>query len=313
MSKYRLGVDLGGTNIKGGIIDDKGKILFTKSVDTHSAKGADYVLKRIGDHIENIIECNGLSKGDFDGVGIGSPGIVDSKKGVVTYSNNLCWNDVPVVDTLQKRLGMRVKIDNDANVAALGEVRYGSGAGLDNALLITLGTGVGGGVIIDGKIYSGNCGAGAELGHMIILADGRLCTCGQRGCIEAYASATALIARTREELGNNKSSKMWESLTDIGQVNAKLAWDYCDKDQTANTVVKEYVHYLTVGLINYANIFRPQAILIGGGISYQGQNLLKRIDSEFVNGMFGGLNGPKVELRIASLKNDAGFIGAACL
>ncbi|MCL2598627.1 MAG: ROK family protein [Firmicutes bacterium] len=318
MPKVRLGIDLGGTRIKGGLVDEADKVLHTSSIETMAHKGAACVVERIAMHIETLLETNHLTKADILSVGIGSPGIIDSGRGVVVYSNNLAWKDVAVVEMLKKRIGMEVKIDNDANAAALGEVKFGSGKGLDSVVLVTLGTGVGSGIIIDGKIFSGTHGAGAELGHMIVAADGNLCTCGQRGCLEAYASATALIAQTKDALRKSPKSKLSMLVADWqakGQEidYCKMIFENCDKEDLAKQVMESYAHSLVVGLVNIANIFRPQAILIGGGISAQGENLRKRINQEFEKGVFGGAIGPRVELRIATLKNDAGFMGAACL
>jgi len=313
MFEYRLGIDLGGTAIKGGIIDIDGNIVHSSTVDAHANKGSEYVMDKIAEHVQNIITASNLKKNDFESIGFCSPGIVDDKNGVVVFAGNLGWKNVEVQKGLQDRLGMIVKIGNDANVAALGEVLHGSGKGLDSAILITLGTGVGSGIILDGKIYSGNGGAGAELGHMIIVADGNHCTCGQNGCFEAYSSASALKNKLKTALQQNPQSAMWSVIQNIDNVSPKLAFDFFEKDKLAHDIIKDYAHYLAIGLINIANIFRPQAIMIGGGLSYQGQGLIKHIQDDFLNGVFGGAKSQRVDLKIATLKNDAGFIGAACL
>ena len=313
MAEYRLGIDLGGTSIKGGIIDKDGNVLYAKSTDTEAKKGAEYVMDKIAEHTQSIIASAGRTKTDFENIGFGSPGIVDDEKGIVVFAGNLGWQNIAIKKGLQDRLGIAVKIGNDANVAALGEIKYGAGAGLKSAILITLGTGVGGGIILDGQIYSGNGGAGAELGHMIIVADGNQCTCGQKGCFEAYSSAIALKNKIKQALQQNPHSQMWSSIQDIHNVHSSLAFDFYQTDTVAQNIVREYAHYLAIGLINFANIFRPQAIMLGGGISYLGTSLIKLIQDEFDNGIFGGASSQKVELRIASLQNNAGFIGAACL
>jgi glucokinase len=239
--------------------------------------------------------------------------MIDSKEGNVVYSNNLAWENFNIANALSGLLGgLPVKVANDANVAALGEVKFGAAKDYENAILITLGTGVGGGVILDGRIVEGNRGAGAELGHMVIMRGGELCTCGRRGCIEAYCSATALIRDTKRAMEAHPDSKMWE-IGSIDQVNGKVPFDYAESDVYAREVVENYIDALACGLTNYANQYRPEVILLGGGVCAQGDNLIvplqKKVDAE----LFAGDKGPQVPIIIAKLENNAGLLGAAAL
>jgi len=204
-------------------------------------------------------------------------------------------------------------ISNDANVAALGECKFGAGKKYNSLVMITLGTGVGGGIVIDGKIFEGNKGAGAEVGHMVIKIGGEPCNCGRNGCFEVYSSANALKRDILRALETHKDSKMWEGVKDKDKVGGKLAFDYRHTDPIAKKVVDNYIDYLADGLTNVATIFRPDAIVIGGGVSAQGENLLKDLRVILNNRIFGQELGPKVELVTARLGNDAGFLGAAAL
>ena len=311
--KYYVGIDLGGTFIKGGIVDDRGEIILCDKVPTESEKGDMGVANNIAGLAKSLLERAGLGLSDVEGVGIGCPGMIDSKEGNVVYSNNLAWENFNIANALSGLLGgLPVKVANDANVAALGEVKFGAAKDYENAILITLGTGVGGGVILDGRIVEGNRGAGAELGHMVIMRGGELCTCGRRGCIEAYCSATALIRDTKRAMEAHPDSKMWE-IGGLDQVNGKVPFDYAECDVYAREVVENYIDALACGLTNYANQYRPEVILLGGGVCAQGDNLIvplqKKVDAE----LFAGDKGPQVPIIIAKLENNAGLLGAAAL
>ena len=253
-----------------------------------------------------------MAKENVLGVGMGSPGMIDSKKGVVVFSGNLHWSHFPLAEETQKLLNLPVKVANDANVAALGETKFGCGKNYQNTILITLGTGVGGGVVIDGKLFEGYQSAGAELGHSVIVAGGEQCTCGRKGCLEAYASATALIRDTKRAMENNKNSKMW-AIGSTEQVTGKTAFDYYDNDESAKAVVDNYIEKLGVGLTNLANEFRPEAIILGGGVCAQGDNLVKPLQAFLDKEIFAGEKGPQVKILTATLGNAAGILGAAAL
>lgn len=310
-----IGVDLGGTYIKGGIFDGEG-VLVKDEIKTGKEMGASHVIDNIASLINSLLKKSGLTLDDITAIGAGIPGMIDTENGVVLYNNNLGWVKVDFRRELWQRLGkpLPVYISNDANVAALGEAKFGSAKQFSDIILITLGTGVGSGVIIGGKIFEGNKGAGAELGHMSIKVGGELCTCGRRGCFESYSSATALIRMTRSAMEKDKNSQMWTVCGgNVDNASGKTAFDCYYTDKSAKKVVDEYIKYLSEGLCNLANIFRPQAIILGGGISKQGQMLIDLIEKRFEKGLYGTVLGPKVELRLAELRNDAGFLGACAL
>lgn len=311
-TQYYIGIDLGGTFIKGGIVDENGKIIADDKIPTESEKGGGRVAANIASLVEKLLETTGVAKENVLGVGMGSPGMIDSKKGVVVFSGNLHWSHFPLAEETQKLLNLPVKVANDANVAALGETKFGCGKNYQNTILITLGTGVGGGVVIDGKLFEGYQSAGAELGHSVIVAGGEQCTCGRKGCLEAYASATALIRDTKRAMENNKNSKMW-AIGSTEQVTGKTAFDYYDNDERAKAVVDNYIEKLGVGLTNLANEFRPEAIILGGGVCAQGDNLVKPLQAFLDKEIFAGEKGPQVKILTATLGNSAGILGAAAL
>ncbi|MGN0819365.1 MAG: ROK family protein [Christensenellaceae bacterium] len=304
-----IGVDIGGTNVKIGLVDKSGKVFEKSMIKT---KRDSTGVKVFCDVKEEI--CRLINGKDFNllGIGMGIPGLIDDKRGAVICSGNLDWLNVDAVSYLKSQFSVPVKIANDANVAALGEAKFGTGKNYSDIVLLTLGTGVGSGIIIDGKIFSGNCSAGAEIGHMIIHPHGNSCTCGGQGCLEAYASATALKKATALAMENHKDSAMW-SIGGVEHVSGKTAFEYYDKDIYAKQVVDEYIDDLSVGVINVANIFRPQAIILGGGISLEGEKLLKPLNEQLNKHIFAKDLGPRVDLLLATLKNDAGFLGAAAL
>lgn len=310
--KYYLGIDLGGTFIKGGIADQDGKIIVKDKTPTQSDLGANRVAENIANLCISLLKQANLTKEDVVGVGMGSPGMIDSERGEVVFSNNLNWEHFKICDEVQKLTGLKVKIANDANVAALGETKFGCGKNYKNTVLITLGTGVGGGIVIDGKLFEGNRSAGAEMGHCVIVAGGEQCTCGRKGCFEAYASATALIRDTKRAMQNNPNSLMWE-IGSLDKVDGKTAFDYADKDADAKAVVDNYIEKLGVGLTNIANEFRPEVIMLGGGVCAQGDSLIIPLQAFVDKEIYAGNKGPKVKLLVATLGNDAGLLGACAL
>ncbi len=310
--KYYVGIDLGGTFIKGGIVDDLGNILVSDKTPTQSEKGGEQVAKNIANLAASLLKNAHLTKEDVVGIGMGCPGMIDSATGVVIFSNNLGWKDFDVAKTVSDLSGLPVKIANDANVAALGEVKFGAAKNYQDAIMITLGTGVGGGIVVGGKLVEGNKSAGAELGHSVIVFNGEPCTCGRKGCLEAYASATALIRDTKRAMTANPESKMWE-IGSLDTVTGKTAFDYYDTDEAAKAVVDGYVQHLACGLTNFANIFRPHAIILGGGVCAQGDSLLKPLQALLDKEIFAGDKGPAVPVIVAELGNSAGLLGAAAL
>lgn len=311
--KLYVGIDLGGTFIKGGIVDDLGRILTSDKVPTGAEGGADGVAKNISALVKKLLCALNLSESDVLGIGMGVPGMINSREGIVTYSNNLAWENFSIADRVSSLTSLPVKIANDANVAALGEVKFGGGRDFENVIMITLGTGVGGGIVLGGRLYEGNEGAGAELGHSCICYGGEPCTCGRRGCLEAYASATALIRETKRAMEKNPKSLMWQSVGSPGEVDGATAFKNKDRDDSAREVVERYIEMLGTGLSNIATVFRPEAILIGGGVSAEGDALILPLQKYVDENLFGGKRGPRVIVRQAELGNRAGLMGAAAL
>ena len=312
-NKYYIGIDLGGTFIKGGIVNENGAILVSDKTPTEVEKGDKGVASNIARLAKELLSKQGIDLSEVEGLGIGSPGMIDSSEGNVVYSNNLGWENFRICDELSRLLGgIKVKIGNDANVAALGEVKFGAARNYNSAIMITLGTGVGGGIVIDGKLVEGNKGAGAELGHIVIVKGGEQCSCGRRGCFEAYSSATALIRDTKRAMEAHPDSKMWEIGT-TSAVDGKTVFDYAPTDTYAKEVLDSYIEHLACGLVNYANIFRPEVILLGGGVCAQGDNLIKPLQKIFDQEIYAGDKGPRVPILVAELENRAGLLGAAAL
>ncbi len=311
---YCLGIDLGGTNIAAGIVDtETGKILRKGSTPTLSGRDPDEVVKDMAELCKKLVADEGLKLSDMGYVGIGTPGSINVEEGVVVYSNNLVMNDYPMRDKLKSFLDVeKIYIYNDADVAALGEAKYGAARGAKYAIMITLGTGVGGGMIVNGKLIDG-----VELGHMVIEMHGLECTCGRRGCWESYSSATGLINMTKRALmgKTKKDTIMVETVEKAGKISGRTAFDAMRKgDALGKAVVAEYIRYLSEGIINMLNVFRPHVIVIGGGISNEGQFLLDLLNDAVENGnVYKRADGVEPEIKIAELGNDAGIVGAAML
>lgn len=311
---YFIGVDLGGTSIKAAVVSEEGKILIKDSVPTYAERSSGEILKDMAMLIKDLIAEAGLKEEQITSIGVGSPGTPDVENGVLLYANNFAdFNNAPIRSELQKYFDMPVYLENDANVAALGESLVGAGQGYKNCVAITLGTGVGSGIIINGKIYGGSFHGGAEFGHMVIEAGGEPCTCGRKGCWEAYSSATAIIRDGRVAAARNPKSLINEYVDgDLSEVNAKVVFDaYHAGDESAIAVVKRYIRYLAVGVVNTINTLEPEVLVIGGGVSAQRDNLLNPLKEEVNSETYGGES--KTILKIAELGNDAGVIGAALL
>lgn len=310
-----IGVDLGGTNIVVGVVNEEYEILAKAKRKTNADRPADEILKDIADLCREAVETAGLTMADVESVGVGCPGTCNTKTGIVEYANNLHFNNVPVVARMHELLGLPVYINNDANAAALGEALAGAAKGSNSCVCITLGTGVGGGVIIDGKIYEGCNYAGAELGHTVIQMNGEPCTCGRRGCWEAYASATALVRQTKEAMETHPRSYMWKMVDgDLSRVNGLTAFDGMRAgDTVAAAVVDEYIEYVACGVVDMINIFQPDIACIGGGISHEGETLLVPLREKVTLERYSKFCERQTEIVAAVLGNDAGVIGAACL
>lgn len=311
----RLGIDLGGTNIVAGVVDEDYKIIATNKVKTNLPRPSEEIVDDIAKVSIEAAKAAGVNIKDIAAVGIGTPGSINPKTGIVTYSNNLGFYDLPLGDMLRERLGVDLFLENDANAAAYGEYIAGAGRGTKNFIAVTLGTGVGGGIIIDGKLYSGSNYAGGELGHTVIQMNGEACTCGRLGCYEAYASATALIRQTKQAMIRFPESAMWQ-LCDgrLDNASGKTSFNAMrNGDEAGKAVVYNYIGYVAVGLANIINTFQPDVICIGGGISKEGETLIAPI-REIINGENYARSIPaKTVIKAADLGNDAGIIGAAFL
>ena len=273
---YYIGIDLGGTFVKAGVVDENYQIVAKAMVDSADAAGnPELVADRMAQCANEALAKAGLTMDDVSSVGVGTPGSVDPATGTIVYANNLQFRNTPLRKYMEERIGKKIYVENDANVAAYGEALAGGAKGYGDVIVVTLGTGVGGGIIIDGKIYGGFNHFGAELGHDVIVYNGRQCTCGRKGCLEAYASATGLINMTKEAMEAHKDSKLWEVAKTLDEVNGKTAFDAMRLgDPVGKAVVDEYIGYLGCGLSNFVNVFQPEVLLIGGGICKEGETLL---------------------------------------
>ena len=316
---YRIGIDLGGTNIAAGLVNEQFEIVEKDSLPTLPERPGEEIVADIAALCKKLCEAAGITQQQVCSIGIASPGIVDDESGHVIYANNLRFRNFPIIPLLRELVEVReIHIENDANAAAWGEAIAGAAKGSKSSVMITLGTGVGGGIIADGKVFKGFNSAAGELGHIVIAVDGRPCTCGRRGCWEAYSSATGLIRTTEEKLAECKAigreTKMTELVAQKGKVTGRTAFDGKRLgDAAACEVVDEYIKYLASGLASMINIFQPEVLSIGGGISNEGQYLLDLVVPEVRRQQYGTGLVPQTDIRIAKLRNDAGIIGAAAL
>ena len=312
---YSIGVDIGGMSMKCGLVNEKGQVLATETVPTKCGDPYEKTINDLIYGIKNLMNKNNLYPDDVNGIGIGVPGAVNVRKGTVDSSANLKWEGVPLRELVEKGTGIQVRLTNDANAAALGEARFGFKWKYPNVVMLTLGTGVGGGLIVDGKLYEGNEGKGAELGHITLVMNGEQCGCGRRGCAEAYASATALMKQTKETMQLHKDSMLWDLCEgDINKVNGKIPFDAAKAgDKAAKEVINNYVKYLGETILNYNNIFRPNAFILSGGIAKQGDYLIEKLKAYCALYDWGYKNTPVPELLIATLGYESGIIGAASL
>ncbi len=312
---YYMGIDLGGTNIKAGVVDDAFRIIGRAKAKTGIPRPAEEVMDAMAECAKAAAADAGVPWEQIQQVGIGVPGTANEETGVVEYANNLLFENVPMREYLQKRLHKEIDITNDANAAALGEVLAGAARGASNAVAVTLGTGVGGGIIIDGRLFTGFHYGGAELGHMGIVLGGRKCTCGRRGCLEAYASATGLIRSTKEAMEAFPDSLMWELARENGgNVSGRTAFLAAGRgDAAAQAVVNDYIQHLGYGLASIINILAPEILVIGGGVSNEGENLLRPLVECVRPQLYIRTPEKQTRIALATLGNDAGLIGAAFL
>lgn len=310
----RVGIDLGGTNIVAGVVDDHYTILATAKRKTNLPRPADDIISDMAAVAKEAVEKANMTMQEVRYIGVGCPGTCNQETGIVEYSNNLRFDKVPLKEKLEELTGKPVCVENDANAAALGEALAGAGKGAKSCVCITLGTGVGSGVVLDGKVYDGFNFAAAEIGHTVIVVDGEPCTCGRHGCWEAYASATALVRQTKAAMQKHPDSQMHNVAREQGRVNGRTAFDAMRRgDAAAKQVVDTYIRYIACGLANVVNIFQPEVLCIGGGICNEGDTLLIPLKEMLEQERYSKYSERQTRLCVATLANDAGIIGAAFL
>ena len=313
---YRIGVDLGGTNIAVGVINENYEIIARAGAKTNIPRPAEEIFADIVKCSKEAVAKAGVEMSEVASIGIGTPGSCDKKNGVILYANNLYFDNVPAAELVNRELpGIPVYIENDANCAALGEALAGSGKGKKSFIAVTLGTGVGSGIVLDGQVLTGCNDAGGELGHMTIKFDGEPCNCGRVGCWERYASATALVNQTKAAMLAHKDSVMWQLTSgDIENAGGRTAFDAMRiGDKWGKEVVDTYIRYISVGTTNIVNTFQPEMICFGGGICNEGETLLAPIREHVARERYSKKQEVQTEICRATLGNDAGIIGAACL
>ena len=312
---YSIGIDLGGTAIKAGVVDELGNIVIKDKVPTKSERGYEAVIADMADLCKRLHGEANIFEKNFSMIGVGCPGTPDKTNGILIYNNNLGMRNVNIRKELQKYFNLPVYIDNDANVAALAESVCGASKNTSCSVTITLGTGVGSGVVIDNRVYSGFNFAAAELGHHTLVMDGEACTCGRNGCYEAYASATALISQTKRAALLNKDSLIWKACNNnLDNISARTPFEAERMgDKVAKDVCDTYIKYVGEGLVNIINIFQPQVIAIGGGVCNEGERLLNPLKEYIEKYKYTREETPASTLVIAQMGNDAGIVGAAML
>lgn len=317
---YYIGVDLGGTNIAVGIVDENYNLIIKDKTPTLKERGADELVRDMARLATSLVERAGLTFEDIAAIGVAAPGAVDNAAGEVKCCNNVKMFHYPIADKLRELLPIkRVCLANDADAAAWAEAKAGAGKGCDDLIMVTLGTGVGGGIVMNGKIYTGYNNMGGEIGHMTLSYNGRPCTCGRKGCFEAYCSATALIAMTSEKIeecaATGRTTIMTEMVAQKGKVSGRTAFNAMRQgDEAAREVVDAYISYLAAGITSLINIFQPRVLCIGGGVCGEGEALLAPLRGIVDREQYGtNAHDDKTELKIAELGNDAGIIGAALI
>ena len=312
---YRIGVDLGGTNIATGVVNEKNEIIGRGKVKTRAPRPAEAIFDSIKEAVDMAVVNTGISYSEVTSIGVGTPGSVNQDTGAIEFSNNLQFRNVPAKKMLEELLKKPVYLENDANAAALGEAVAGCGNGVPSFIAITLGTGVGSGIVLDGKVYRGSNFCGGEMGHTVINVDGIPCNCGRKGCWEKYASATALVSQAVEAMQGNKGSLLWQTCDgDLNKVDGRSIFEAYDMgDAVAKAVVEKYLYYVSVGLSNVINALQPNIVCIGGGISGQGEKILQPIRDMVKAERYSVYADKQTAIVPAELGNDAGIIGAALL
>jgi glucokinase len=313
MREVFVGVDLGGTNIKLGCFDGELNLLSKRTIPSRVELGPESIIERIGQNIEKMLSESGLSTKDICAFGIGSPGVMDIEAGVVMAAGNMRFENVPLRQMLSDYLGKPGVLENDANVTCWGEHVLGAGKGVDEMILITLGTGIGSGIIKNGKLVHGFNNNGVEVGHIILYPDGRMCSCGQRGCVEAYASASATAARAKEAVKSGAISSLKKVFEETGDITCKDVYKHVAQgDKLAKEISDETAKALALLCVNLLHVIGPKRIVFYGGMNKAGQLLLEPI-KEFFNEHIWSLKKEDVEFCSATLGADAGIIGTAAL
>lgn len=314
MAHYSIGVDLGGTKVAAAVADRKGGLRGSTVLPTEVSQGPEHVAEQVFRSIDIALETSGVPRGEIDGIGIGSPGPLSVRRGVVIQAPNLGWREVPIRRLISERFGIRCYLDNDANVAALAEQRFGVARGLSNIIYVTVSTGIGAGIIVDGRLYRGSGDYAGELGHSTVLEDGPLCKCGNRGCLEALSSGTAIARRARERVGRADNGILLELAGGSPEAITVPMVAEADRlgDPLAREVIDSAIRYLGIGLSNLVNLLNPEAIVVGGGVSKLGARLLiplRRAVKERSLPAPGG----QARVLLAELGDEVGVIGAAAL
>ncbi len=306
-----IGVDLGGMSAKAAILQN-GKLVGKSRVETSAENAVNETAYALAKLCKMTAEKEGISFDNISEIGIGSPGVIDSRSGTVVSWTNYGWKDVPLAALVQKYTGKPTYVSNDANVAALGEAKYGAGRNYSSSLLVTIGTGVGGGIVLNGKLFEGYRSAGAEIGHMVIRQNGELCTCGRKGCFEVYASARALIRITQEKMQKERKSAMWKYAKTLDDVDGRTVFLAArEGDPAAEIALSKYISGLGEGIVDLVNVLRPQAVIIGGGISAEKDFLLTPLKDYVYPRIYVSKEYAPLEIVCAELGNDAGIYGAA--
>ncbi len=313
---YRIGIDLGGTNIKVGVVDKNNVIVAKKSCKTLAMERTwQEVIAAMADLVWELLPEAGVEIEQCEKIGVGSPGMIDYQAGVVVFAGNFGWEDIPLITELRRYFELPMRIANDANCAVLGEAVAGAAKGAHDVVMLTLGTGVGGGVVTGGVLQHGGSAGGLELGHTLLVVDGEECTCGRKGCLEAYASANALKSNARAAMQKHPESLMAELCKgEPANMNGKIPFEAANNgDEAAKYVVQSYIKHLGEGIINFINIWRPEKFLLGGGVSNEGDGLFVPLNEYVRPRVFAAERGYTPPIIRAALGNDAGLIGAVSL
>ncbi len=313
--QYVIGIDLGGMSAKGGLFTVSGELLCEEKIKTNAADGFEGTVKLLAELSKKLTEQANVNFSAVQAIGVGAPGVVDSRRGVVLRWSNFNWQNAPLAERLQQLTGKKTYIANDANIAALGESKFGATSQYQSSILLTIGTGVGGGMVFDGELIEGYQSAGAEFGHITIREGGLPCACGRRGCYEKYASASALILQTRHAMVEDLNSQMWDIAEGkIENVNGRTAFLAAKKgDKTAQRVVEQFVGYLSEGIADFVNILRPEAIVLGGGIANEGEALFEPLRRAVNERSYVAMDIVPLKIVGAKLGNKAGIYGAYAL